>query len=153
MKIQLSLFFVAFSVVSYGQTVIVNPDGTHSTMISTPGAATGIVVNPNGTHSTVINTSTNSSLIVNPNGTHSTVIKNGNISTIVNPNGTHSTAIDNGGLLQVVTPEVKNPATEESTSTRDDNWFKPAKSTENNWFSEPTVKVKKVRKRERNKVE
>jgi hypothetical protein len=153
MKIQLSLFSVAFAVISYGQTVIVNPDGTHSTMISTPGAATGIVVNPNGTHSTVVNTSPNSSVIVNPNGTHSTVIKNGNISTIVNPNGTHSIAIDNGSTLQVVTPELKNPAKEESNSRQHENLDKPAKSTEDNWFSEPPAKVKKVRKRDRNKVE
>lgn len=153
MKIQLSLFFVAFAVVSYAQTVIVNPDGTHSTMISTPGAATGIIVNPNGTHSTVINTGANSSLVVNPNGTHSTVTKSGNISTIVNPNGTHSIAIDHGGTLQVVTPEAKNPAKEESNFRQDENRFKPAESTGDHWFSEPPVKVKKVRKRERQKAE
>ena len=46
------------------QTVIVNPDGTHSIVID------------NGSTKT----------IVNPNETHSTVIENGSTKTIVNPN-------------------------------------------------------------------
>lgn len=47
-----------------------------------------VIVNSDGTHSTVINNGSTST-IVNPDGTHSNVINNGNTSTIVNPNGTH----------------------------------------------------------------
>ena len=47
-----------------------------------------IIVNPDGTHSTIFHNG-NTSTIVNPNGTHSPVFHNGNISTVVNPNGTH----------------------------------------------------------------
>ena len=47
------------------------------------------IVNPDGTHSTVINNGPTKT-IVNPNGTHSTVVNNGPTKTIVNPDGTHS---------------------------------------------------------------
>lgn len=57
------------------------------TLILTAGMASGqIVVNPDGTHSTVVG-----SVIVNPNGTHSTI----HGSVVVNPNGTHSTIVNN----------------------------------------------------------
>lgn len=76
--------------------VIVNPDGTHSTMIKNGNTAT--IVEPNGTHSAVIcNGST--AVKVNPNGTHSIIIKNGNIYTVVNPSGSHLTIIDHTNLF------------------------------------------------------
>lgn len=57
------------------------------TLILTAGMASGqVVVNPDGTHSTVVG-----SVIVNPNGTHSTI----HGSVVVNPNGTHSTIVNN----------------------------------------------------------
>jgi len=68
----LLMLFVAFENVK-AQTVIVNPDGTHTIVID------------NGPTKT----------IVNPDGTHSIVIDNGSTKTIINPNGTHSTVIDN----------------------------------------------------------
>ena len=54
-----------------------------------------VVINPDGTHSVVINHGTTST-IVNPDGTHSTAIKNGSTTTIVNPDGTHTVVIKNG---------------------------------------------------------
>ena len=45
-----------------------------------------VVVNPDGTHSTGIQTGS-STTIVNPDGTHTTVIENGNDITIANPKG------------------------------------------------------------------
>ena len=64
------------------QTIVVNPDGTHSVVINNGNSAT--IVNPNGTHSTAIHNG-NSSIIVNPDGTHSVVINNGNSATKDNP--------------------------------------------------------------------
>lgn len=87
-KYQLVIGLAMLAVTSYGQKVIVNPDGTHSIQTGS------VIVNPNGTHSTVHGSGTNS-VIVNPNGTHSVRVG----SVIVNPNGSHtvvqdSTAID-----------------------------------------------------------
>jgi len=80
MKILLMICCIVFVTDVVGQTVVVNPDGTHSTVHG------NVIVNPDGTHSTV-----HGNVIVNPNGTHSTV--HGNI--IVNPDGTHSIAHGN----------------------------------------------------------
>jgi len=49
----LSFFFCSNSV---AQSVIVNQDGTHSTVIN--NGSTSTIVNPDGTHSTVDNTAT-----------------------------------------------------------------------------------------------
>ena len=94
-------FFLNCSAIA--QSVIVNPDGTHSIVIN--NGSTSTIVNPDGTHSTAINHGS-TSIIVNPNGTHSSVIHNGNISTIVNPNGTHST-VDNTVTSTAVTNSLK----------------------------------------------
>ena len=48
-----------------------------------------VVVNPDGTHTTVINNGT-TSIAVLPDGTHATTVTTGNIVTIINPDGTHS---------------------------------------------------------------
>ena len=69
------------------QSILVNPDGTHS-VIHDHGA-TSIVINPNGTHSVVFNNGP-TSIMVNPDGTHSTILRNGNTGTIIHPNGRHS---------------------------------------------------------------
>ena len=69
------------------QSILVNPDGTHS-VIHDHGA-TSIVINPNGTHSVVFNNGS-TSIMVNPDGTHSTIVRNGNTGTVIHPNGMHS---------------------------------------------------------------
>lgn len=46
----LTVFINAYAV---AQSVIVNPDGTHSTVIN--NGSTSVIVNPDGTHSTLIN--------------------------------------------------------------------------------------------------
>ena len=53
-----------------------------------------VVVNPDGTHSTAIHNG-NTTTIVNSNGTHSTAIHNGNTTTIVNSDGTHTVIANN----------------------------------------------------------
>jgi outer membrane lipoprotein-sorting protein len=91
------------SLSAYAQhTVVVNPDGTHSTAIHNGNTTT--IVNPDGTHSTAIHNG-NSATIVNPDGSHSTAIHNGNSITIVNPDGSHSTAIHNGNSITIVNPD------------------------------------------------
>lgn len=74
-KFQLLFILLVVFTASYGQGVIVNPDGTHSVVTGS------IIVNPNGTHSTI-----HGSVVVNPNGTHSILTG----STLINPNGTTS---------------------------------------------------------------
>jgi uncharacterized membrane protein YfhO len=59
---------------TYGQTIIVNPAGTHSVGIN------------HGSTTTVIN----------PDGTHSVGINHGRITTVINPDGTHSVGINHG---------------------------------------------------------
>jgi len=101
-KILFVFTFVALLNNIRAQTIIVNPDGTHSIMID--NGVTKTIVHPNGTHSTVIDNGTTKT-IVNPDGTHSTVIDNGITKTIVNPNGTHSTIIDKGTTKTIVNPD------------------------------------------------
>ena len=74
------------------QSIVVNPDGTHSIMVTTGNAST--IINSNGSHATVI-THGSTSIIVNPDGTHSTAFNHGNVSIIVGPTGMHSTAVHN----------------------------------------------------------
>jgi hypothetical protein len=78
---------------AYDQSVIVNPDGTHS--VSTGS----VVVNSDGTHSVI-----SGSVIVNPNGTHSIISG----SVIVNPDGTHSPVV---GAPLITTPIADTPST------------------------------------------
>ncbi len=96
--ILLILSFVSLRI-AVSQSIIVNPDGTHSTIFHNGNTST--IVNPNGTHSPVFHNG-NISTVVNPNGTHSTIFHNGNTSTIVNPNGTTSTIFHNGNISTVV---------------------------------------------------
>lgn len=86
------------------QTVIVNPNGSHSVVID--NGSTSTIVNPDGTHSVAIHHGSTST-IVNPNGTHSTAIHHGGTSTIVNPNGSHSTIINHGTTSTLIKPDGK----------------------------------------------
>ena len=77
-----------------------------------------IIVNPDGTHSTIFHNG-NTSTIVNPNGTHSPVFHNGNISTVVNPNGTQSTIFHNGNNpLQKTNQNNANASAEPTDSVK-----------------------------------
>ena len=100
------------SLSAYAQhTVVVNPDGTHSTAIHNGNTTT--IVNPDGTHSTAIHNG-NSATIVNPDGSHSTAIHNGNIITIVNPDGTHTVVMNNGNSATKGNPKWKKWRTPKS---------------------------------------
>lgn len=101
MKAPITLYLIVISIGLNAQTIIVNPDGTHSILIDNGSIKT--LVNPNGTHSTIIDNGSTKT-IVNPNGTHSVVVGNGTIKTLVNPNGIHSTIIDNGGIKTIINP-------------------------------------------------
>jgi hypothetical protein len=85
----LSLFVGCYAV---AQSIVVNPDGTHSIMVHTGNVSA--LVNSNGSHSTVINRGS-TAIIVNPDGTHSTAFNQGSISLIVGPTGMHSTVFNN----------------------------------------------------------
>ena len=100
MKQLLVICCIMFVTDVIGQTVVVNPDGTHS--ISTGN----IAVNPDGTHSVVVNPNIgpsvrigNSNIALNPDGTHSIIV--GNVA--VHPNGTYSIVIDPNETLSPVT--------------------------------------------------
>lgn len=93
---QVFFFFLVLTLilpVVKAQTVVVNSDGTHSTVIHHGATATN--VNSDGTHSTVIDHGTTKT-IVNAEGTHSTVIGPGKTKTLIKPNGTHSIIIGTG---------------------------------------------------------
>nr|MBI1229109.1 hypothetical protein [Cytophagales bacterium] len=92
---KIDLIIALFAVIdkSTAQSVVVNPDGTHSVVID--NGSTKTIVNPNGTHSTIIGSGTTRT-IVNPNGTHSTLISSGATKIIINPNGAHSTILGSG---------------------------------------------------------
>ncbi|RBL89304.1 hypothetical protein [Chitinophaga flava] len=82
------LFFFSISY-TFSQSIIVNPNGTHSVVVGSGSVRTAI--NSDGTHSTVIGHG-RIKTIINPNGTHSTLVNHGTIGTVVNPNNTHSTS-------------------------------------------------------------
>jgi len=88
-----SVFVLFIGHYAIAQSILVNPDGTHS-VIHDHGA-TSIVVNPNGTHSVLFNNGS-TSIMVNPDGTHSTILKHGNTGTVVHPNGMHSIFVTHG---------------------------------------------------------
>lgn len=99
MKILVILFFAMLSSGLFAQSVIVNPDGTHSVVID--HGVHKVIVNPNGTHSVAVSSGT-SNIVVNPDGTHSQIIGNGNSKIIVNPNGTHSILSTQGNFQRVI---------------------------------------------------
>ncbi|TDQ19039.1 hypothetical protein DFQ04_0856 [Algoriphagus boseongensis] len=87
MKYPILFFIFIWSTALKAQSVIVNPDGTHS-VIHDHGN-TQVIVNPNGTHSILLGTG-NIKTLVNPDGTHSQLIDHGATKILVNPNGNHS---------------------------------------------------------------
>lgn len=87
------------------QTVVVNPDGTHSIGIDHGGHS--VVVNPDGTHSVAVNHG-NHAVVVNPDGTHSIGIDHGGHTVVVNPDGTHSVAVNHGNHAVVLNPHNSN---------------------------------------------
>lgn len=75
---------------AHAQTsVVVNPDGTFSTLEQTGGSA--VLINPNGTHSTIPNADSNPTVVVNPDGTHSTLHRHGGTSLLITPSGSQQT--------------------------------------------------------------
>jgi hypothetical protein len=88
-----SVFVLLIARFAIAQSILVNPDGTHS-VIHDHGA-TSIVVNPNGTHSVLFNNGS-TSIMVNPDGTHSAILKHGNTGTVVHPNGIHGIFVTHG---------------------------------------------------------
>lgn len=99
MKILVVLFFAMLSSGLYAQSIIVNPDGTHSVVHG--HGDNKVIVNPDGTHSVIMG-SGSSKIMVNPDGTHSLIIGDGNSKIIVNPNGTHSILFSQDDSQQVV---------------------------------------------------
>ena len=92
---------IAMHFSSGAQSVVVNPDGSHSTVHQ--HGNTAIIVNPDGTHSTV-HRHGNTGVVVGPDGSHTTVIRHGQTSIVVNPDGTHSTVVHHGNSATVVDP-------------------------------------------------
>lgn len=87
------------SVGLFAQSIIINPDGTHSVLID--HGVHKVIVSPDGTHSVVVGTE-NNNILVNLDGTHSQIINQGNSKIIVNPNGTHSILAKQGSFQQVL---------------------------------------------------
>jgi hypothetical protein len=54
--------------------------------------STKTIVNPNGTHTTLIDNG-KTKTVVNPDGTHTIAIDNGPTKTFANPDGSHSTIV------------------------------------------------------------
>lgn len=83
----------------YAQSIIINPDGTHSVVID--HGVHKVIVNPNGTHSVAVSSGI-SNIIVNPDGTHSQIMGEGTSKIIVNPNEPHSTVTTQGDSQRVL---------------------------------------------------
>jgi hypothetical protein len=98
-------FFVATTCLVNGQTVVVNPDGTHSVMIgSQQTGSPGIIVHSNGQHSVVHKTGTHS-VVVRPDGGHSVMVGSdqpGSPKIIVHLDGKHSVMHSTGAHSVVI---------------------------------------------------
>jgi|GEM_PF-2086909 len=96
MKTQLCVLVLLFCAGGFvtAQSVVVNPNGTHSVLINS-GGGTSTLVNSNGTHSTVINHGPTST-VVNQDGTHSLLVNHGSISTLINQHASHATPFHAG---------------------------------------------------------
>jgi hypothetical protein len=101
---RINLLFISLFVVmagkAAGQTVIVNPDGTHTIVTG------NVIVHPNGTHS-VIHKAGDNSVIVGPDGRHTVVMgsKESGTKTIIHPDGRHSVMLSTGTNSLIVNPE------------------------------------------------
>jgi hypothetical protein len=103
------------------QTVVVNPDGSHSLVIC-HGSTNALIVNPDGTHTQVFNHG-DTQVRVNPNGSH-TVILHSDTDTplIVNPDGTHTRVLN----AHSETPLVIHPdGTQSQYILNGDTFFHP----------------------------
>lgn len=72
MKTLFLLFGCFTTIAAFTQSVVVNPDGTHSVLID-HGGGTSIAIHPDGTHSVVVNHGA-VDVVINPDGTHSVVV-------------------------------------------------------------------------------
>jgi hypothetical protein len=119
--------FAILQLPAAGQTILVNPDGTHSVilnagssmplMVNPDGTHTVIFnngstqtwVNPNGTHSVMLNADTNTPILINPDGTHSVILNaQSNTPVMVNPNGTHTQIIKSENTQIHLHPDGKS---------------------------------------------
>jgi hypothetical protein len=98
-KLCLSALSLIIGCYAVAQSIVVNPDGTHSIMVTTGNAST--IINSNGSPATVINNGS-TSVIVNPDGTHSTAFNNGNTSIVVGPTGMHSIIFHNQSTVRQI---------------------------------------------------
>jgi hypothetical protein len=98
-------FFVATACLVNGQTIVVNPDGTHSVMIGSQQAGSpGIIVHSNGQHSVVHKTGAHS-IVVGPDGGHSVMVGSdqpGSPKIIVHLDGKHSVMHSTGAHSVVI---------------------------------------------------
>jgi len=101
-------FLVAMTCTVKGQSVIVNPDGTHTVVIdSGPAGSPKIIVHPNGGHS-VVHTAGGHSIAVGPDGRHTVLIgfdQPGSPKIIVHPNGKHSVVHSTGPHSVLIDPD------------------------------------------------
>src|SRR5690242_17685819 len=93
MKIFFITIFIAMAGLVNGQTVIVNPDGTHTIVVGgeQPGTPK-IIIYPNGLTS-VVQTTGATTVVVDPDGRHRILVgtdQPGMPKILVNPDGTHS---------------------------------------------------------------
>jgi hypothetical protein len=103
----LLIFILAISTLTiHAQSVVVNSDGTHSTVHG------NVIVNSNGTHSTV-----HDNVIVNSNGTHSTIHRSGNTTVIVGPTQTPASII---GRSKADSTEFQQPMKQDRKKRPDD---------------------------------
>ncbi len=88
--------FVSIAGTVTGQTVIVNPDGTHTIVTG------NVIVHPNGTHS-VIHKAGDHSVVVGPDGRHTVIVGSNQTGskTIIHPDGRHS-VVQQAGPVSIV---------------------------------------------------
>jgi hypothetical protein len=92
---------------AYGQSVIVNPDGTHS--VSTGS----VLVNSDGTHSVI-----SGSVIVNPDGTHSPVTGAPLITTPVEDTPSTVNKMEFGFLDRLFSQDKESPSGQQQATPR-----------------------------------
>lgn len=99
-KFLLISLFVSIAGTVNAQTVIVNPDGTHTIVTG------NVIVHPNGTHS-VIHKAGGHSVVVGADGRHTVIVgsKHAAIKTIIHPDGRHSVVHAAGPHSVVVGPD------------------------------------------------
>ncbi len=105
-KFLLLTIFITTAYLANGQTVIVNPDGTHSIAIGGQEGSPTIIVNPNGTH-TVVHKAGAHSIAVGPDGRHTVIVgtdQPGSPKIIVHPDGKHSIIHPAGSNIVMISP-------------------------------------------------